>query len=298
MRSDKELSPFYLDCWCCQKRWLLAEPDLGRNVSMLSKFMANLFLFLLLLLQQQQQQHQLRWCWWRMMHGCVAPVISVELTDELGDDASAKSVIRSTDQSPTVIRRRLDVQWSRCLVVSRLTMLSCGQWSVRWPVAHCDHRRGLNVQWSRGLVVSPLTMLSRGQWSIRWPVAHCHSLSRRGRFPATNHYRRLRPAWRHRALPVPFSRQRDRKSGSASDRLPQWEVDERLATDARRQRTKCSMFGQRTGTGFIQQRRSVQRTMWVRAFAHVRYNEINQAKATIKDLLQVNEKFFVVYWLV
>jgi len=43
-----------------------------------------------------------------MMFVCVAPVISVELTDELGDDVTAKSVIQSIDQSPTVIR---------CLVV-------------------------------------------------------------------------------------------------------------------------------------------------------------------------------------
>ena len=42
------------------------------------------------------------------MFVCVAPVKSVELTDELGDDVSAKSVIQSTDQSPTVLR---------CLVV-------------------------------------------------------------------------------------------------------------------------------------------------------------------------------------
>ena len=39
-----------------------------------------------------------------MMFASVAPVLSVELTDELGDSVPAKSVIQATDQSPAVIR--------------------------------------------------------------------------------------------------------------------------------------------------------------------------------------------------
>jgi len=49
----------------------------------------------------------------------IAPVISVKLTDELGDDVSAKSVIQSTDQSTAAIRRSTDQSATviRCLVV-------------------------------------------------------------------------------------------------------------------------------------------------------------------------------------
>lgn len=35
---------------------------------------------------------------------CAAPVVSVRLTDELGDEAAAKSVIQATAQTPTVLR--------------------------------------------------------------------------------------------------------------------------------------------------------------------------------------------------
>jgi len=75
--------------------------------------------------------------------GCAAPVISVELTDELGDDATAKSVIRSTDQSPTVIR---------CLVVGGFPPPTITVALDRRDVtAHFRFRSRANVTGSRGL---------------------------------------------------------------------------------------------------------------------------------------------------
>jgi len=82
------------------------------------------------------------------------------------------------------------------------------------------------------------------------PVSNGPALPRRRRFPATHHQSRARATWRHSQLPVPVSRQRDGKSGSTADRVPQWKVDDRLEADAGRQWTKSSVRGQCAWTGF------------------------------------------------
>jgi len=95
-----------------------------------------------------------------LLFGCgvyVAPVISIELTDELGDDASAKSVIQSTDQSPTVIR---------CLVVGGFPPPTITvAFDRRDVTAHFRFRSRANVTGSRGL---RLIAYRSERWTTDW----------------------------------------------------------------------------------------------------------------------------------
>jgi len=96
-----------------------------------------------------------------MMYVCmyvyVAPVISVELTDELGDDVSAKSVIQSTDQSATVVR---------CLVVGGFPPPTITvSFDRRDVTAHFRFRSRANVTGSRGL---RLIEYRSERWTSDW----------------------------------------------------------------------------------------------------------------------------------
>jgi len=88
---------------------------------------------------------------------CLAPVISVELTDELGDHVSAKSVIQSTDQSPTVLR---------CLVVGGFPPPTISVALERRDVtANFRFRSRANVTGSRGL---RLIEYRSERWTTDW----------------------------------------------------------------------------------------------------------------------------------
>ena len=87
----------------------------------------------------------------------IAPVISVKLTDELGDDVSAKSVIQSTDQTPTVIR---------CLVVGGFPPPTITvAFDRRDVTTNFRFRSRANVTGSRGL---RLIEYHSERWTSEW----------------------------------------------------------------------------------------------------------------------------------
>jgi len=84
-------------------------------------------------------------------------VTSVELTDELGDNVSAKSVIQSTDQSQTVIR---------CLVVGGFPPPTITvAFDRRDVTANFRFRSRANVTGSRGL---RLIEYRSERWTAEW----------------------------------------------------------------------------------------------------------------------------------
>ena len=87
----------------------------------------------------------------------VAPVISVEIADQLGDDVSARSVIQSAVQSPTVIR---------CLVVGGFPPPTITvAFDRRDAAARFRFRSRANVTGSRGL---RLIEYRSEKWTSDW----------------------------------------------------------------------------------------------------------------------------------
>jgi len=93
---------------------------------------------------------------WRV-RVAIAPVVSVELTDELGDTATSKSVLHATDQSPTVVR---------CVVVGGFPPPSVAVAIDRRDVsAHFRFRSRANVTGRRGV---RLIEYRSERWTSDW----------------------------------------------------------------------------------------------------------------------------------